>query len=315
MSFDTRQQLWKDIYGNAIGKEAELSGTYDMPQTKPSSKCEDKKTVVKTASSEDEMLKQAFEHHVDNVSVLHPHVDVQGLEPPRTIVKSASRYALPLDEKYPLDGYDQVKMASTYFEEHQNEMPVEVRRVYCQNMVKRADELGIRMSETAQKYASSRFANSTEIDIALAARQNCISKEDHRQILQKVAEARSHLFPEQFAELLLQFDKMANIDSLYGREIPDPYLSTFGKEASPQESKTDPQAALLIGNEYVTLRKFIEFSKLRQAAVKARFGEAFALEFTKDPKGIYDSLPRDQKLILIRMANNNESAREGASTS
>jgi hypothetical protein len=331
--FRSREQLWKDTYGNVLGKEAELAGTYDMPNTKPAMKDGDKKAViVKTASaeeSEDELLKIAFclDLEVNEKaepppesparhpqSTLRPHVDVSGKGPQRLTVKKAEHYALPYDEMYPLDGYDQVKMASAYFEEHGGQMPFNVRREYCQNMVKRANELGIATSEEAQRYASAKYAAGSDIDMAIDARRHSLISEDHIEILNKVAEQRSRMLPEQFAEVLVQFDKMANIAHLYGSYIPDPYLSTFGKEAA-QESETAPDESIIIGNEYVTMRKLVEFSKLRQAVVASRFGEEFAREFTKDPKGIFDSLPRDQKLVLMRMANNSDSARQGASTS
>ena len=77
----------------------------------------------------------------------------------------------------------------------------------------------------------------------------------------------------------------------------------------------DPNESIVIGNEVITQRKLVEFSKLRQQMVKDRFGDDFAKEFTKDPIAIFNSLPRDQKLVLMCKANTSDSPVEGASAS
>ncbi len=38
MNVTTRQQLWKDMGGNVVEKQAELAGTYDMPNSPPGTK-------------------------------------------------------------------------------------------------------------------------------------------------------------------------------------------------------------------------------------------------------------------------------------
>ena len=108
---------------------------------------------------------------------------------------------------------------------------------------------------------------------------------------------------------------MTGLDEYWGGDIPDPYYSAFCKSAEKQESQTDPSDSIIIGNEYITERKLVEFSKLRQQMVKDRFGDDFAKEFTKDPVGIFKSLPRDQKLVIMRKVNTSDSPVEGASAS
>jgi hypothetical protein len=84
--------------------------------------------------------------------------------------------------------------------------------------------------------------------------------------------------------------------------VPDAYYTTFGKtaaEASPEES-------VIIGNEYITRRGLEEFFRTNVGSVKARFGCELAEELAKDTQSTFDSLPRDQKLVLMRMANNTD---------
>ncbi len=324
----TREQIWKDLMGNLSDKHAELVGSPLMPtQGIPRKDPAPQKAVIKTAQElEDDVLFEAFtggavEHpEAEKVATelrrtdLTPHVDITGLEPtPGVVEKKAQRYALPLDERYPLDGYDQVKAASAYFDQHVDEMPVDVRREYCLNMVKRASELGIPVSSVAAAYGSERCAESGHIKLCMDMRRTVITDETMLDVLDKVAGMHVTLSPATFAELVTEFDKLANIDQHYGSAVPDPYITVF--KTAAQESKTDPKDAIVIGNEYLPARKLVEFSKLRNLQVTSRFGSDFADAFAKDPRGIFDSLPRDQKLVLMRMANNNDSSLEGASTS
>jgi hypothetical protein len=120
---------------------------------------------------------------------------------------------------------------------------------------------------------------------------------------------------EALATYLTEFDRMSGLDAYWCGDIPDPYYSVFSKIAEEQESETDPDESIVVGNEYITKRKLVEFSKLRQQMIRDRFGWDFAEEFTKDPSGIFNSLPTDQKLVMMRMANTSASPVEGASAS
>jgi hypothetical protein len=230
---------------------------------------------------------------------LHPHVDVSGKEPPKAMtVKKASCYALPSREMYPLDGYDQVTKAASYFDQNAVLMAPSMRREYCTNMVKRAHALGIQVSAEAERYGSENYAPPEQIKIALDVRRSLLQDEEQILVLEKLAEARPTMEPDLFAESLNQFDRVTGLNQQYG-DIPDPYFSTFAKigaEAAADES-------IMVGNEYITKRNLQAFSKSGQHSVKDLFGHDFAKEFAKNCFTIFDSLPRDQKLVILRMAN------------
>lgn len=332
----TKQQEWRDASGTRT-KEAELANTYDMPQSpSPSEKNMSKKplsVINKTASAEeDDLLKLAFETAAapdDNMgqmvegenpkaapqTTLKPKVDVAGKEAPKIVqVKKASYYALPYDELYPLDSYPQVVKAASYFDEMGVLMTPSMRHEYCRNMVKRAHALGIPVSETAERYGSETYATPEQIKIALDARRSILKSEIDIEMLDKVASAQPLVAPEDFAVLLSEFDKQACIDEFWGNDVPDPYFSTFGKTAA-EVSKTSPEASIVLGNEYTTERKLVELATKKHEMVCEKFGKDFSKEFARDPKAIFDSMPRDQKLVLMRMANNSDSTTFGASTS
>lgn len=335
MELRTRMQLWKDMGGNLVEKQAELAATYDMPAS-PSGKTKNsdpggKKAVIqKTASvSEDDLLKLAFDAQLedndggvsgDNITKqpqakeLKPTVDTTSHEPPKLITeKKASRYAMPSQGKYPLDGYDQVKMASAYFDEWYKHMLPDTRREFCQNMVKRAHELGISVSPLAEQYAGETFASPAHIKVALDARRSVLLDQDQLDTLDKVAAARPVLTPDGFAATLSEFDRLTGLEHHYGGDIPDPYVSTFAKLG--HESDADPHASIVVGNEYLPLRDLITFSRIGKNIMAQRFGDEIATAFTKNPKAIFDSLPRDQKLVIMRMASATDAQQQSATKS
>lgn len=354
MKVSTRQQIWKDMYGEVTEKEAELAQTYDMPGSAPQGGREkDKKSVIKkTAGAPTDLivegkidfLKVAFEVSTEpddnedepvkgeqpaalpQAGQLKPKVDVSGQEPPKLIQKKeAQYYALPSQKKYPMDGYDQVKVAVAYFDEWQHEMPPAMRREFALNMVKRAEVLGIHPSDLACHYGGSR-AGLTQIKVAFDARRSVLrsgmdsldgepSDTTSLEVLEKLASGMQLMNADALAACLTEFDRMTGLDAHWGNDVPDPYYSVFAKTAQEQESETDAEESIIVGNEYITKRQLVEFSKLRQQMMKDRFGDEIALEFTKDPTGVFNSLPRDQKLVIMRMANTSASPVEGASAS
>lgn len=342
----TKQQIWKDMFGNVLEKGAELAQTYDMPLSVSPAKAQqkptgDKAVIPKTASirgeqahnvmiDDDAVFKMAFELDTNEegtsgeqpaalpqAKALNPHVDVTDKEPKEPAKeKKAQRLACPSQGLYPLDGYDQVIKAASYFDEFGGRMDPEMRREYCCNLVKRASELGIKVSSTAARYGASTYASPEQIKIALDGRR-ALLQEDDIAVLDKLAEAQPMLTPDIFAETLAEFDRRNFLDQHYG-DIPDPYFSTFDKTAEDNvvtESDASPSDAIIIGNEYLPSEKLLEFSKRGYDAMWKRFGKEVADAFSDDPRGIFDSLPRDQKLVIMRMAGSNESQLRGATTS
>jgi len=224
---------------------------------------------------------------------LQPHINVQGAEPPSPTKMKVS-HVTALRGKYPLDSYEQVKAASAYFEENWMHFSPEDRREYCVSMVKRADAMGIPVSDMARKYGSATYAPQDEIDFALSARRS-LYPEEGVALLDKLAQVRAVVEPEVFALALYEMDKTAGVHHFYDRDLLDPFFTTFGfvKEATYSES---------IGNDYINEFMLQQVAQSHYAWIKERFGEDMADEFRKDPVGIFKSLPMEQKKIIMRLA-------------
>lgn len=277
-------------------KGAEATGTFAMPH-QPKNLSETKKTVIKTSGENGalEMGDPPSKEQPESLPqprVLKPHVDVTGVSPPvKTQEKKASRVALA--GKYPLDSYEQVKAASEYFDTFRKHFSVEERREFAVNLVKRAGELNLPLSKTAQVYGSSAFADDDTVRAGVDNRLSVLCKESEaplREMLEELFQAHTQLTPEMYCGALAEFDKVAGLDCHYDSYIVDPVASTFGvKQASWSWSagKTSLRAD--------DLQRLAEtgFSKVAQI-----FDPEVASAFMEDPVGVFDSMPLPQQKIL-----------------
>jgi hypothetical protein len=295
-------------------KTGEASGT-DLMSLQPSTDKKTDKTVVpKTAaigrlipghSTTDQMeaieLARTFGMtqipSLPQSKALQPHVDVSNKTPPRVMqTKKASRCAL--GERYPLDSYAQVKMAAAYFTENQAQFTPAERHEYCMNLVSRADELAIEMPSDISKYGSASYAPADQIKVAMDIRRHELSDPNALALLDELQEKQAMLPADLFCAVLEEFDKTAGLQYAYDKTVPDPFYSTYGVKAAEDYSYID-------GNDHVTEQELKWFGKTRHKQLVTTFGDEFAEEFRKDPVGIFKSLPKDQKKMVLHMATDN----------
>lgn len=309
-------------------KTAELSNTHTMPAEVSDLTPEKTKAVVLKKSAADEFMSHlvggADSHkkekgvepdvnaatkgqapmRLPQAKVMSPHVDVAGHQPPK-LIKEKVAERLALHNKYPLDTYEHVKKASAYFDEWYKQFTPADRHEFAKNMVKRASELAIPVSELAQKYGSETYAPEVEVKIALDARKSLLQDEMHRTALDKLAHIRPTITPELFCDTLEEFDKIAGIEFLYDQDIPDPYYSTYGFTKKAEFSET-------IGNLTVHEEDLEYLAIKRLPLVKGTFTEDLAESFRKDPVGIYKSLPLEQRKVFANMAREQRSGAPGS---
>ncbi len=239
-----------------------------------------------------------------NGRVMSPNIEVAGKEGPERPMyeKKASRHAL--GTRYPLDDLMQIKRAAAYFDEYGVRMPPADRHAYCVNMVKAASAIGIEVSDEARKYGAERYAPVDEMKVAMDVRKRALLDERHHHVLDQLFEKRATMHPDLFCQTLGLFDRQTGLHHYYDQYVPDPYWSTYGADKTAEFVET-------IGNDNVTeqaLKQMVEPGHNRGTALPLlirTFGEDFANEFRKDPVGIFKSMPRDQKLYIMRLANDN----------
>lgn len=268
--------------GDHHHKLGEVTGTADMPLSPP---VRDSFTGAKTS--------------IKKTAHMHPVVQYvpDAPKPPIMEKRASTLYALPSMQHYPLDSYTQVKTASNYIESHWEEMTPSMRREYCSNLVKRANDLSIPVSERVRDYGTEKLAEEDHFSYAIHMREQYVT-EDMGELLSKVASAYGNVPAADLCEFVEEFDKLAGIDRFYGGNIPDPYETVYQEKVARKFSD-------VIGNLFVNeddLKHLAQVGKLR---VESVFGEDIWEEFRKDPVGIYKSMPATEKKMFINLAKEN----------
>lgn len=295
---------------SAMAKGAEVSGTSLAPlqdagdlsdagaRGKPGSS---NTSAMKSAEALElgEPVKGTQYQKAPQMRAMNPHVDVTGKEPTRrAIEKKAAHYAYR--DVYPLDSYSQVKTASAYFDEYHVRMPYEMKREFATALVKRASPLGISVSDYARSVASDGFAPEAQLHAGIQNRVQLVD-EKYASVLAKIVEQRTDLVPEMYCTMIGEFDKLANIDHLYGDRLMDPVDSTFGASKLAEDSNGSWSHA----NDYVTRDQIKSYAVTASSTVHDDYGADFLKEFRKDPWGVFQSLPLDQKRRMARAASDN----------
>lgn len=266
-------------------KRADLTGTREMPITPvvPAKK--------KTASD----------------PVIHdPYVDTTTAE-----LGDADRESLP-DELYamvshdggrsfPLQTWSQVKTAATFFEEQGKRMHPRTRKEFCTKLASRANDLGVELDGLVQKYGSPTYAADGDIKVACETRRQ-MWRDHHDEaisLLDGLMEKRAQIEPAIFAESLAQIDVLVGADRHWGKDIVDPWLSTFGvvKEA---------EWRWVHGNDVLTEDQLRNYAASNRPFLADHFGEDLAKAFQKNPIQVFDSLPLPQQRVIARQATHQE---------
>jgi len=234
----------------------------------------------------------------EKTASLKPHVDITGKHPPQQVTQETGRfYALTKEggARYPIDTMGQVQKAITYFEKYAERFTPPDRHLFCANVSRRADELGVPVTEKIAKYGASTMAQDAPVAIYQRQRMFREGTSEHG-LLQEMREKCASIKPEFLAVTLENFDKQAGLDRLWDNGLPDPYYSIFGVEKRAEYSFTT-------ANDTINETRLKRCAKECKKQVQDLFNEDVAEEFSKDPVQIFDSLPLDQKRIIMRLAS------------
>lgn len=227
-----------------------------------------------------------------------PYYDISGWDPSMAGTDMpASPQRTLLEGSYPIDGYDQVKTASEYFDLNWKDLPPRDRHKYCVKLASRMTELKIPVPEAIARYGSETYA--ADVESYVEARRSYVHEESH-ETLDLLLEKRAHVSPGVFAEALSEFDRLNNLNWHWDAQVADPWYSTFGPSMQKLADSnwrydstgcrcTEDDLENLARNGYPRLVK--------------SFGADFAKDFAKSPKTFFEALPAPNKLILARLAS------------
>lgn len=226
-----------------------------------------------------------------------PYVDVADWEPGfDSMPKTASVKHTLLNGKYPVDSFEQVKTAQTYFKEHETSFAPRDRRTYCVKLAARMNDLGIKVTPEIMKYAAEGYGDAVASFVNF--RKRYVSDDLHP-VLDTLLEKQAYVKPETFADALEAFDRSQYLNHRWDGEIPDPYSSTFGvtmSKIAEEEWRWDQNGVRVCEGDLDNL------ATNGRHLVKRTFGDKFADGFCKEPKTFFEALPTPNKLVLGRLA-------------
>lgn len=226
-----------------------------------------------------------------------PYVDMSGWDPAQVeAFEAAPAQRTLIGGQYPVDGYDQVKTASVYFEENWRELHPRRRHEYCIGLVEQMEKLGMAVPEDIGRYGSSTYA--ADAAAYVEARRSYVH-EEFKPALDLLLEKRAQVGPETFAEALAEFDHMSGLRYHWDAQVADPWKSTFGpslEKLAEDEWRYDENGTR------TTLQELKYLALNGQPELCKQFGKDFAKEFAKNPKTVFESLPDPNKRVLARMS-------------
>lgn len=234
-----------------------------------------------------------------------PYIDVSGWDPnAAAAVEATPAQQTLLEGNYPVDGYDQVKTASVYFEENWKQFHPRKRHEYCVKLASRMESLGMEVPEEISRYGSTTYA--ADADSYVEARRSWVHDE-FKPALDMLLEKKAQVRPDTFAEALCEFDDMTGLRWHWDAQVADPWMSTFGpsKEKLAEENWRYNNQGVTISEDDLEALATNGFEQVKKA-----FGNNFAEEFYKKAKTVFSSLPDPHKLILARMASDRSGAGE-----
>lgn len=200
-------------------------------------------------------------------------------------------FALPEYKKYPLDKEADVKAASRYFDERVQEMPHEYRCTYAQNLLKRASDLRIEVSEEVMKYANPTYKKDLSVDI----NNRVLYNTDSKPYYQKLASLRDKTDPVTFAMALKDVDEKFGLDRKWNKGLRDPMDAVF----APYEKK-----ATATGLSWAVNGRNYNEDDLKRACsseIVKKMYSASQLKQIENP-AVFDSLPKVDKETILSYA-------------
>ena len=218
--------------------------------------------------------------------------DVTGQEPTPVFEEEKVAEDQMILGRYPVRTYDEVKTAASFFSDNCLLLHPRERREFATKLASRADDLDVHLDGAIVKYASGDRASDAEMYVR--ARKEFLS-EDYHDSLEKMASAAASEDPYVAAEALCAFDESTGLAHLWDRHVVDPYYTMFG------EVKTAEEYIWAEGAERVTESDLKSLAANSVQALRSHFGGDFTDQFTKDPVGVFKSMPDPTKVVLARM--------------
>jgi len=218
--------------------------------------------------------------------------DVTGQEPAAVFEQEKVAEDQLILGQFPVRTYEEVKTAAAFFADRCLLLHPRERREFATKLAERADQLDVRLEGSVVKYASDERAPDAKMYVL--ARKEYLP-ESYQPALEKFASEMGGEDPRTVAEALCGFDEATGLSHLWDQHVVDPYYTMLG------EVKTAEEYIWTEGAERVTESDLKGLAANSVQALRSHFGDDFTDQFTKDPVGVFKSMPDPTKVILARL--------------
>ena len=155
-------------------------------------------------------------------------------------------------------------------------------------------EAGVSMGALADSYASDEFG--TDLGMAIKMRELRVSSDEQKERLQDLHKVASSMSPGAAVKWFERFDVDNQLVHLYGKYVPDPYQSVYGRSL-----EKSAEAKVLFNGEHITASALKEKLSSKYDKISDSFGKEAADQLMSDPATVFNSLPMPQKMAIQKM--------------
>lgn len=159
-------------------------------------------------------------------------------------------------------------------------------------------EAGVKLASEYDAYTNEEFG--TDWPIAMKAREMYVRTDEAREKLATISGLtdRSQVDPSDLVQVLEEFDTENHLIHLYGKRVPDPYQSVYGRTLEKSAEET-----ALINGEPVGANKLKELITSKYDSLSESFGKEAADQLMQDPVTVFNSLPVPERMAIQELFN------------
>lgn len=240
---------------------------------------------------EDEFEKILFSEDIEKTAkevLLDKHRDKLDGKNFGLSIKTASG----VDNRYPLHDSTLVKQASEFFNKHHNSLKPPHRRAFAVKLATKCRRYKLPVEDVVAKYAGSNYASDLELHIQ--TRKDIIEDKNSHALYDSLLEKQSHIKPQNFADILHDLDCATGVHAYWDDYIADPYYSTFEKKAGAIDKYIHDYGTGVVTG--LQLGKLAEETTILAGYLSPDIVAAFE----RNPVMVFESLPRPQKMLIVK---------------
>ena len=205
---------------------------------------------------------------------------------------------------YPLDNAGLALLADQYFEQNHGRFNLRERREYAVKTAAALNRGGLPVGSAIEAYSGDSYSGAVEGWMSVRLRSLRETGDGEAlALMTKLSVARESIDPDSFASLLEKADRATGLDRQYGRGIPDAYKTVFHQVKTAE----DGIAAGLQSGASVSVEGSVDrLVQNHPAKGRELLGEAALKGLRKNPKQVFDSLPKPEQILLLRLANSQQ---------